>query len=399
MALIASTLKAMLVEKGFGLEAIGFFSLVTLPYTLKLLFAPIIDSCAVPYLTKKIGQRRSWLVLTQIMLVISIFLLGMAGASGSVTIIACCALLVGFASASQDIVIDGYRIELIEKDNQGIAAGFYVYGYRVALLISGAGSLLLAEFFSWELVYAAMAGFMITGIVTTLCAPETRPNWKSKINLNKPLVEIAAAWMKNSIITPLADFTKRASWQLILGFVVCFKLCDAFAGSLTLPFLLDLGFSKIEIASIVKTFGLFATLLGVLLGGLMVKKLGNGISLWIAAIAQMLSNFAFSYLAVAGHSSSALYGVVFIENLSGGIGDAVFVAYLSSLCNVAFSATQYALLISLATVTRSFISSSAGIAAAYLGWYSFFIFSAFLALPALVILALLQYKTKAVSKN
>jgi PAT family beta-lactamase induction signal transducer AmpG len=188
------------------------------------------------------------------------------------------------------------------------------------------------------------------------------------------------------VIDPFVDFSKHHRWYLILVFVVLFKLSDAFAGNLTLPFLREIGFAKIEIASIVKTFGLFATLFGVLFGGLLVKRFNIYNTLWIAVVMQMLSNFAFCYLAKVGYDPQALYFVIFIENFSGGIGDAVFVAYLSGLCNVAFSATQYALLVSCATFARSVLTAGSGIIVADYGWYNFFIFSAILSIPSLFLL-------------
>jgi PAT family beta-lactamase induction signal transducer AmpG len=385
LALILSTLKALLVDKNFDLKTIGFFSLISLPYSLKIFFAPIIDSCQVPYLTRLLGQRRSWIILTQIVLVIAIALLGIAGEMGDLFFITIFAFLVAFASASQDIVIDGYRIELIEQENQALAASFYTYGYRIGLLISGAFALFLSDNVSWKIVYFAMSCFMTIGIITILLSKETRQNWQKK-NYN------FISWFKNFVIAPIVDFAKKPRWYFILAFIICFKLGDVFAGNLTTPFLLALEFSKTEIATIVKTFGLFATLLGVFCGGVLAKKIGIYKSLWIAGSAQMLSNLAFSYLAQIGHNDEVLYFVIFAENFSGGIGDSVFIAYLSALCNISFSATQYATLASFATLARSVFSSSAGIIAAEIGWYQFFIFSTFLAIPGLIFLWILREK-------
>ena len=385
LALILSTLKATLLESGFDLKTIGFFSLISLPYSLKIFFAPIMDSFAVPILTRVFGQRKSWIILSQIFLAIFIMLLGVGTIFSSLSLIAVFAVLIAFASASQDIVIDGYRIELLKKEDQGIAASFYVYGYRIGLLISGAGALIMAEIIGWNAVYFLIGIFMILAIFITIAAEESRKDWKQeKYNFK--------SWFQSSVIGPFKDFAKHNKWAVILAFVVLFKLGDAFAGNLTLPFLLDIGFSKIQIASIVKTFGLFATLFGVFAGGLLVKKIGIIKSLWIAGIAQMLSNLAFSYLSFIGNDANALYFVIFIENFSGGIGDSVFIAYLSSLCTVAFSATQYSLLISFATISRSLLSSWGGIVAQKTGWYDFFIFSAILALPGLIFLFWLTSK-------
>ncbi len=391
LALILSTLKAWLLEKGFDLKTIGFFAMISLPYSLKIFFAPIIDSCKIPVLGKFLGQRRSWLFLTQVILAIFIALLGISGAFVNLTAIAIFGTLVAFASASQDIVIDGYRIELIEKENQGFAASFYVYGYRIGMLISGALALVLAEKLGWEAVYFLMSFLMICALLVTFLASET----KKDLAESKGFV----SWFKSFVVAPLLDFTNHKKWQVILAFIISFKLADAFAGNLTLPFLLEIGFSKIEIASIVKTFGLFATLLGVFIGGFFVKKITLTKALWISALVQMFSNFAFSYLAKIGHNSEILYLVILVENLSGGIGDAVFVAYLSSLCSLSFSATQYALLVSFATIARSTLTSFGGIFAEFFGWYNFFIISAFLAIPSLILLYFLNRPQNQAAQN
>ena len=387
LALILSTLKALLLEKGFDLKTIGFFSLVSLPYTLKFLFAPAIDSFKIPMLTQIFGQRRSWIILTQILLVAFICSLGISAITASLQSIAIFAFLIALASASQDIVIDGYRIELIEKENQGLAASFYVYGYRIGILISGALALFLAEIISWDAVYFVMAIFMFFCIIIIFFSDETRKNWQPK-KYNFFL------WFKEFVIAPMQDFSKHDRWYIILAFIIFFKLADAFAGSLTLPFLLEIGFTKAEIATIVKTFGLFASLGGVFVGGILVKKIGIGKSLWIATIMQMFSNLAFSYLTKFGHDVDKLYFVIFAENFSGGIGDAVFVAYLSSLCSISFSATLYAILVSFSTLARSVLTSSGGVFAQMLGWYDFFIFSTLLAIPGLIFLFWLTAEKK-----
>ncbi len=387
LALVLSTLKASLFENGFDIKTIGIFSLVSLPYTLKFCFAPVIDSCSLPFLTKHLGQRRSWIIFTQIILAFFIFAVGLAVIENDLGKIALFSFLVALASASQDVVIDGYRIELIAKENQGLAAGFYVYGYRIGMLISGAGALVLAGVMNWGMVYFIMSYCSLLMALVTIFATETRRNFQQKSH-------DFISWCKNSIITPFVDFSKQERWYIILLFIIFFKLGDAFAGNLTLPFLLDLGFSKNEISSIVKTFGLFATLVGVFIGGVLVKKIGITRSLWLAAIMQMLSNLAFSYLSQIGHNPLMLYLVIFIENLSGGIGDAVFIAYLSGLCSIEFSATQYALLSSLASFSRSVLTSSSGIFAKNLGWYDFFILSTLLALPGLILLSFLTKRKK-----
>jgi len=390
LALVVSTLKILLLERGFDIKTIGFFSLVSIPYSIKFLYAPIIDSCKVPLLTNLIGQRRSWIITTQIGLIILISCLGVSGVFANILTISIFALLVALFSASQDIVIDGYRIELIKKEDQGLAAGCAVYGYRIGMLLSGAGALALAEIMRWDAVYFIMSLIIAAAIIATLLARETRENFQVS---HKDF----SSWFNNSVINPLRDFIKRPAWLFIIFFIITFKLADAFAGNLTLPFLVEVGFSKIEIASIAKTFGLFATLFGILIGGILVKKIGVLKSLWIAAIMQALSNLSFCYLAKIGYDINLLYLVIFIENFSGGIGDAVFVAYLSGLCNVVFSATQYALLSSLATVARTILVSPAGIFVQDYGWYNFFIISTIMAIPSLFFLIYIQKVTKKTS--
>jgi PAT family beta-lactamase induction signal transducer AmpG len=381
-----STLKAMLTDQNFDIKTVGFLSLVAVPYSLKFLFAPIIDSFSIPFFTKKFGQRKSWIFLTQILLTIFIALLATVSASGNIFLIAITSLLVAVVSASQDIVIDGYRIELIDQQNQGFATSFYVYGYRIGMLISGAFALFLADNISWKATYFVMSCIMMTSLTATLFADETRKNFIPK-NYN------FFSWIKSFVVAPLLDFTARDKCYAIFAFIILFKLSDAFAGSITIPFLLSLDFTKTEIASIVKTFGLFATLFGVFVGGVLVKKIGVCKSLWISALAQAISNLAFSYLAKIGHNSELLYLVIFAENFSGGVGDCVFVAYLSGLCNIQFSATQYALLTSLATIARSLLSSASGVVVNIFGWYYFFIFSSLLAIPSLVFLYSIKLKT------
>jgi len=369
LSLILSTLKALLVEKGFDLRTVGFFALVTIPYGLKILFAPIIDSFKIPYLTNIIGHRKSWIIATQSLLALFIICLGASTIFTNLIYISLFALLIAFSSASQDIVIDGYRIELIKDNDQGLASSFYIYGYRLGLLISGAGALALAEIIKWEAVYFIMGLIMLCSVFITLFIKETRDNFKKEyMGFN--------SWFRKFIIIPLFDIiTRRQNAYIILSLIFCFKLADSFAGNLILPFLLDIGYSKLEIAAALKTFGLFAILSGVLFGGILVKKFNILNILWLATLMQMLSNLGFCYLAANDKNIINLYQVVFIENFSGGIGDAVLVAYLSSLCNKKYSATQYALLISITSVARSLFSSTAGIYAQNLGWFNFFIFS------------------------
>ena len=383
ITLILSTLKALMFDKGFDIKVVGFLSLVSLPYSLKIFVAPVVDSMAVPYLTKRFGNRRSWIIFTQILLAILIFSLGIFGEMASLKGIVILSFLVACVSATQDIVIDGYRIELIKKDEQILASGFYIYGYRVGMLISGSLALVLSDKIRWDLVYFLMSGFMLFCIIATFCAKESRVNWHPRKYHFK-------IWFVKFIILPLKNFSTRKNWVTILFFIVLFKLADAFVGNLTLPFLLEIGYTKTEIATILKTFGLFAILVGVYAGGIISKKIGIHRALWLATILQALSNLSFIYLATTDKSLSSLYAVVFIENFCGGIGDVIFVGYLGSICNLKFSSTQYALFSSISSISRSALSSFSGFYASSFGWVSFFIFSGLLAIPAIALLIILN---------
>ena len=382
LALLLSTLKAFLYEKGFSIELIGLLTAISLPYSIKFLFAPILDSIRIPLLSNFLGFRKSWIILMQICLIISIYFISLFGELNNITLVVVFASLTAFFSACQDVVIDGYRIELFEKRDQGIAASFYIFGYRFGLLLSGALALYLADILDWQTVFLIMSAIMITCCAISLLANETRVNFTAN-------VEDFSAWIKKFVIDPFKDFTKQQKYITILILIITFKLGDAYAGSLTVPFLMEIGYTKTQIAGIVKTFGLFATLIGVLIGGLIVKKIGIFKCLCVASFMQMASNLAFAYLANIGNDVDALYLVIFAENFSGGIGDAVFVAYLSSLCNIKFSATQYAILTSFTSISRSVLSTSSGFIVANIGWYKFFLFSTTLSIPTFVCLYLI----------
>ncbi|MDA0902058.1 MAG: AmpG family muropeptide MFS transporter [Proteobacteria bacterium] len=385
LVLILSTLKALLFDKGIDIRIIGAFAAISLPYSIKFLWAPLVDSLAIPVLSKALGKRRSWIITCQLLLIASIAALGYFGYRGELGMILFFAFATAFISATQDIVIDAYRIENIKQENQAIAAAMYIYGYRIAMLIAGAGALFMSDLMNWDAVYYIMSAMMLIGILTIAVAKEQKSRDIQK-------AQNFLDWFNHSVIEPLKDFIHRPNWHIIFAFIIFFKLGDAFAGNLTLPFLLDIDFSKTQIAQIVKTFGLIALLCGVFMGGILVKSLGLMKSLWIAAIAQMLSNLSFYYLSFIGNDALSLYFVIFIENFSGGIGDAVFVAYLSNLCNISFTATQYALLASLASFGRSILSSTSGVIVAALGWGNFFLFSTAAALPGIFFLFLLTRK-------
>lgn len=453
LALTASTLQIWQTESGVSLATIGFFVLVGVVYSLKFVWAPFMDRTVLPGLLGRLGRRRGWAILTQAGLVATIVLLGFGDPVAAPAWTAFCAVLVAFCSASQDIVIDAYRIELLDEHQQGAGAAMTQYGYRVGMLASGAGALYLAERLDWSFVYLIMAALVIVGIVTVLLTREpatppsvavalgerrsmrtgatalaalvaaaigafllvkflllagvSEPAWVPNVIatlvaaavpvgfiLLMPSVKAGGAgsyaevrsWLGTAVVQPFADFGARQGWLLILLFIVLFKLGDAVAGVMANPFYVKIGFSKDEIASVSKVFGLGATLVGVFLGGLVVARIGIARALLIGGVLQMLSNLMFSAQAVAGHDIIFLMATIGLENLSGGLGSAAFVAYLSGLCNVAFTGTQYALFSSLAAIGRTVLSSPGGVLAEHMGWVSYFLFSTVMAIPGLLLL-------------
>jgi len=404
LALILSTLKATLFESGFDLTTIGFLSLLSLPYSLKMFVAPAFDCFSVSFLYKKFGQKKSWILVMQLLLIITCFGLSWAVLQNNLWLITIFALLIAVFSACQDIVIDAYRIESFTLQDQGIATMLYIYGYRLGMLVSGGFALYLATTLPWYAVYAVM-GCLIFCFMIFLIITNQHEDEKNILSTNKKDV-FKQAWL--FIIDAYRDLINKNKWYFILLFIIFFKLTDAFAGNMIMPFLLDIGYSKKELATILKTCGLFATLFGVFLGAILVKKIKMQHLLYLALILQATSNLAFCYLAKENQQYITLLNfnfdinlllVVLIENISGGIGDVVFVAYLTSLCNKNFSATQYALFTSLGSLARSFLASSAGIYANYLGWYDFFVFSVFLVIPALAFLFLIGKNSNVSQKS
>jgi PAT family beta-lactamase induction signal transducer AmpG len=400
LALTFGTLSIWLVEEGVSKTAIGLFALVGAPYTFKFLWSPLVDRLTLPFFTRRFGQRRGWTILTQLALMAAIFGLGSVTPSHSPMMTAFLALLVVFCSASQDIVIDAYRVEILTERQYGAGAAMIVLGYRIGMLVSGAGALYLSSFFGWHVTYAVMAGLMIVGIGTILVNPEPeRLASRESARLESRISEYLAArphlrgitarifaWVSTAVVAPFAEFMGRRGWLMVLLFILLYKFGDALAGVMSNPFYIELGFTKIEIANISKAFGLAATISGGVIGGMIVSRLGIIKSLFICGILQMISNLVFVLQAMAGHNLTMLVLTIGIENFSGGMGTAAFVAYLSSLCNMAYTATQYALLSSFMAFGRTMLSSSGGWLADNMNWVAFFIVTTIAALPGLVLL-------------
>lgn len=375
-----STLSYWLAKEGVALAAIGGLLTVGTPYSFKFLWAPAIDHLRLPVLTKLLGRRRGWALFLQILLVCGILALGAGDPTESLLYMAGMAVLVAFLSASQDIVVDAYRIEILEPEEQGAGAAMTQAGYRFGLLAAGAGALALADFLDWFWVYAIMAALVGFGMLGVLIGPEPKrpPQERAERSVGQ--------WLHHALVEPFTDFTQRRSWLAILLFVLLYKYGDAVAGAMANPFYVQLGFTGVEIASVTKVFGVVATLLGVFAGGVLVAKAGVWRALLIGGLLQAATNLIFAWLAGRGADIGALTIAVGADSFTGGLGSAAFVAYLSGLCNRAFTGTQYALLTSLMAFGRTVLASASGFMAASFGWAGFFILTTGLALPALLLL-------------
>ena len=398
LALSGSTLLIWMREAGVDLGTIGLFALVGTPYTIKFLWAPLVDALGVPFLSRRLGRRRGWLVLSQLLLIAAIVFLGACDPSVSALGVAVGALLVATASATQDIVVDAFRVESLDESEQAAGMASYVAAYRIGMLASTAGALFLVSGFeeflglerhaAWSAGYTVMAGLIVIGIVTALLATEPE---KSAAATAAHAREGTLTRVLEAAIGAFAEFLSRDMALVALAFVVLFKFTDALAGALTAPFVIDLGFSRNEYAAIIKGVGLAATLIGGFAGGFVARACSLPVSLWIGGVLQALSTLAFSWQAVVGLNAAWLTFAIVVENFTSAIGTVIFVAYLSALCrNPLHTATQYALLTALAAFGRTYLSSGAGFIAAATGWVWFFVICALAGLPSLMLLAVLQ---------
>jgi len=391
LALSASTLSIWLTEAGVSKAAIGIFAAIGTPYAIKFLWAPLVDGLRIPVLSDLFGRRRSWLLTTQGLLALGIAALGFADPTIDPWMTAFCALIVATISATQDIVYDAYRVEILPQEEQGAGAGAAVLGYRFGMIAASAGALLIAEVAGWHASYMVMAALVGVGVFATLLGREPEVAEQAATASEK---KDFISWVKHYVISPFADFMKHKHWLAVLAFIVLYKFSDAFMGVMTNPFLIELGFSKGQIGTVVKFFGLWATILGSVLGGIIVYRLGLIRSLWICGFMHMLTNLLFVGQAWMGPNIYYLALCITLENGSGGMGTAAFVAFISGLCNRHFTGTQYALLSSLAAFGRTWLSTPAGVAAQTMGWPVFFFFSSLLAIPGLVLLWWLTKRTQ-----
>lgn len=370
LALTGSTLQAWLATEQVDLRVIGIFSLVGLPYTLKVLWAPVMDRFRLPWL----GRRRGWILLTQALLGGTIFLMGRCSPAAMPWLVGWLAFLLAFLSASQDIVVDAHRADVLREKELGAGAATTVVGYRLALLVSGAAALIASDHLPWHSVYAGMGLLMIACSVFTLLSPE--PTEQAQ----------APGTLRDAVWQPLASYFRRSGAIEMLLFIMLYKLGDAIAGAMTTPFLLDLGFSRSDVGTVNKAFGLLSTIAGTLAGGGIIARIGINRSLWIFAVLQAVSNLCFTGLAWVGKHYGVMVVTIAIENVCGGMGNAAFVAFMMSLCDRRFTATQYAMLTSFMAVTRVFASLPTGFAVHALGWALFYAVSVLGALPGIALL-------------
>jgi len=398
LALSGETLRVWMADRGVDLGTIGLLTLAGLPYTLKFLWAPVVDAWDVPYLSRRLGRRRGWLVGSQLLLMGAIVFLGTRDPLSAPLMVGLAALFVAFASATQDIVIDAFRVQSLPADQQAAGMASYVAAYRVGMLASGAGVIGFSAWLEtqglskeaiWPIAYAGAALLVLVGLVAALLAREP-----GGAGAETDAAAVRAEPIKRFLDTAkgaFVEFFKRDAALAVLVFVVLFKLCDALAGAMTAPFVLSLGYTKAEYAAIVKGVGLAALLVGGFAGGAVARALPMMTALWIAAIIQMLSNLVFVWLGLQEASPWALAVAIVIENFAGAIGTVIFVAYLSALCrNPLHTATQYALLTAFASTGRTLFSSGTGFAAQTLGWPAFFVTTALAAVPALVLMTWLS---------
>jgi MFS transporter, PAT family, beta-lactamase induction signal transducer AmpG len=399
LALSGATLSVWLADRGVSLASIGLLSLAGLPYTLKFLWAPIVDAVDVPVLSRWLGRRRSWMFASQIVLLVAIVFLGTRDPLVSPLMIGLGALFVAAASATQDIVIDAYRVESLAVDEQAAGMASYVAAYRIGMLVSGAGVIGLtawleatglAKTVSWPIAYSVCALFVAVGMLAVLSArnPDAGVNAAAAVKQDRSGT-LERVWQ--AARGAFSEFLMQDAAIGVLAFVILYKLCDALAGQMTSPFVLALGYDKATYVGIVKGVGLGASVLGGFAGGAIARGLSLTRALWLGAVLQMLSNLAFVWLAYQAASPWALTVAIIVENFTGAIGTVIFVAYLSALCrNPLHTATQYALLTAMASTSRTFLASGTGYAVEWLGWPLFFLATIVTAVPSLLLMAWLQ---------
>lgn len=381
--LVFSTLSLWLHDVGFSLIAIGAFSLVKIPYSFKWLWAPFVDGIKLPFLWR-MGRRRSWAFLMQFLVFVSVLLMASVNPMQSKSLMLIYALTVSFSSATLDIVLDAYRVECFSKEpqKQASASAVFVLGYRLGLIFSGAGALWMAEYMSWNTVYAIVSLGSIIGLITILLIKEADTDFKYSVQNSERLSLKKVLY--NSVIVQFKDFLQNKNWYLILFLIFFYRMGDAYVAPMYLPFYSDLGFSKTEIAYITKIYGMISAILGGLVGGLMLNKTGILKGLYICGYLQGITTLFFSVQAIVGYNTDLLTIIITLENFTSGMATAALVAYISSLCNIMYTATQYALLSSVMSFARDLFAATSGILAQNVSWAMFFALSSLFCIPGIL---------------
>ena len=391
LLLVLGTLSFWLREAGIDRTTIGYLSWVGLAYAFKWVWAPLVDRVPIPSLTHWLGRRRSWLLLSQLGIMAGLVAMSFNDPQLALRPVVWGALAVAFGSATQDIALDAFRIESAGTERQAALAAAYQTGYRLSMIWAGAGTLWLAaraetsgaasyQHGAWQIAYLAMAASMLPGMVTVLLSPEP-------IKLAMPVARNAADWLRGALIEPFADFLRRYQWQaaLILALISIYRISDVVMGIMANPFYVDMGYSKDEVAAVTKIFGVIMTLVGAFVGGVLSMRMGVMRVLMLGAVLSAATNLLFAGLSTRGHDVTALILVISADNLASGIASAAFVAYLSSLTNVNYSATQYALLSSVMLLLPKFLAGYSGRYVDAFGYQNFFIATALLGLPVLLL--------------
>jgi len=404
LTLLLSSLGFWLIDEGISKATIGLLTLSLIPYSLKFLWAPALDSLRLPVLNRLFGRRRSWLILIQIGLALAIVGLATSSPAQDPVYFGLMAMLVCFMSASQDLVIDAYRIEILEDDEMPAGAAMTQFGYRIGNLIAGVVTLKFADWYGWDIAYLSMPLLLLFGLIPIFIFGEpalrgkhlmekeiaTVRNWMSKGAEQSEFIQKIIENFFTTVVVPFKEFIQRRGWWVVLLFIVLLKVGDSMAAVMTAPLIGDLGFSKDEIIWANKTVGFIAVLIGAFCGGVVLNRLGTYRGLMVAAILMMITNLSFALLAENGRNLDLLIFTIGFENFAAGMGGTIAIAYLSGLCNLAFTATQYALLTSFASLGRLLIGSPSGFMQESIGYTEFFLLTTLAAIPGILLLVVMK---------
>lgn len=399
--LVFGVLSFWLREAGVSRADIGYFSWVALVYAIKWLWSPLADNLQIPILHGKLGRRRSWLLLSQAAVIVAIFAMATMDPQKDLALLAVFAVVLAVASATQDINVDAFRIESAPEKLQAALGAAYLTGYRLAMILASAGALWLAAIFSdgnnynlagWQKAYVVMALCMLPGIITTLLSKEPVTASVQVEHITGSAIYRFEQWLKRAVVAPFVDFFSRYKWQalLILALIACYRLTDIVMGIMANAFYVDMGYSKEEVASVSKVFGVIMTLIGAALGGVLINRFGTVKILFIGALLSALTNLLFAALSQIGYDLTWLTLIISADNLSAGIATSAFIAYLSSLVNLAFTATQYAMFSSLMLLLPKFVGGFSGSWVDQMGYGPFYLLTAILGIPALVLIVLVE---------